>query len=302
MTHQIESVWDILNGSSEGVDVSSSELKTFAQCPIKWFWKYGVELRAKRVGKAASFGLLIHHTLEKFYSPSKDSNDRTKNFLFHCLEKAYREELIEGFVDPEKKQWKTAYTILNNYFDHWKSKSYDPIGVEPNFRTAVFNSNGLTGFIHGRWDLITRRDDKIWVVDHKTTSRFSWKTVDVDSQFDLYYLAGFKMFGKEFGGVEVNAIRSKISPSRANFLRIPIIKNLKEVDFIERSLARRLNQLTHLEPEDLFFNFQKSCAWKCDFLGLCRLIRQGSSTREYLDDNFCIRDRSEEQQKEMKDG
>lgn len=85
----------------------------------------------------------------------------------------------------------------------------------------------------GRWDAVWERGNRVFIVDHKSTSRME-KAQPIyyarGGQFNLYAWMGKAVFGKRFDGMVLNRVRCSdnpkfdrpaLSPSPRRFLRFP---------------------------------------------------------------------------------
>jgi len=277
------------------VDTSQSELKSWRRCPLKWFFKHCWRLRPTHTGRALAIGSMVHDTLAEWSEPPNSAEIRTCELLLEIFKDVYREKVASDFTDPDFEVYKLVYRVLIQYHQLY-GPSWDFLLVEEDFRIPIFLREQLIGFVHGRFDgLVRHTDDKIWVIEHKTTKRFSFDHLAIDAQADLYALAGSKLFGEAFGGLWYDFIRSKPSRKNPNFCRIKVRRSSAALRAIEQWIAATMINMARAQPELLAPVFDRDCFWFCDYLNLCHSIRAGVPLKSAIEGDFRIRERVPEE-------
>lgn len=271
------------------VDTSSSELKTFDRCRVAWFIKSVLRLRSTATRPPLMIGGIIHEVLASFYEPSTDLGDRSWDLIKDLLVDNYRERLTIDLVDSDRVTWNRMAGILHAYWKTYGRDDWVLADTEVDFRIPIFLGNLLVGFVHGRFDGILIEDEIVWVVDHKTTKRLSLRHLGVDPQFNIYCLAGSKLFGKRFGGIALNYLRTKLSKRSPNFVRPRVFRTTPELYRIEQNLALRMIQMGSMSPQDLILSPRRECIWDCSYTRLCRALRQGAPLKDLMNSGFRIR-------------
>lgn len=278
------------------VDTSNSEIKVWGQCQGKWFFKYVMGLQGKTKKVAPTFGRIVHEAFAEYYDPTTEGGLRTVDLLLDFAVDAYKAEVNKGFSDPGSTVYSSLRTILARYHQHYGDDDWNLLSTEPDFRVPVFDhEDRLGGFIHGRFDGYLEKEGKFYIIDHKTTKRFAFKGLEVDPQCDLYCVAGSKLFGSNFGGMIFNYIRSRLSPKRPNFQRIPVRRSSHEIRFLEANLAQVLCAMGSTSPQSVFFAYSDLCSWKCDYLDLCRSMRAGIPLETILSSSYTHRIRQRDE-------
>jgi hypothetical protein len=155
--------------------LSSSSISTFRECGRKYQFKYILDRVPMRVSRALDFGRALHK----------------------CLESYWKKELPDfTFSDLEAEDQVKILSIMENYNP---PKDYEVLGVEETFECPIPNPQGGRSFykyaLTGKIDLILRKDDKIWICDHKTTSKditgfgLFWRALQIDGQMSIYAMA-----------------------------------------------------------------------------------------------------------------
>ena len=192
----------IAKAAAEGF--TQSEMTTMDNCSQKWYWQY-VELLNKTgsFSWALLYGSALHATLEQIYKtkgerwspePLKIPEDVTLT-LAQEAEKEYYELLVGVQAKRYVQYWKDDFAMLQ--VKHIE----EVLDIE-------FEGIRLKGMI----DMIVQMPSgKLWIFDHKTTSRLDPNTVmgwDYRFQFMFYlWLAMKKWPDLEFCGFTINAIK-----------------------------------------------------------------------------------------------
>lgn len=96
--------------------------------------------------------------------------------------------------------------VTKNYLDYEDESPLEGEVVDIEKKFAL----PFDGFmVSGRIDLVLRRDDGLWIVDHKTTSSgLDERGMDLDEQVTAYLWAARRIYDEEIGGIIFNTIRS----------------------------------------------------------------------------------------------
>jgi RecB family exonuclease len=198
------------NSTMEIMD--SSKIKEFLTCPRKFFYSYMLGLRSLSTNQHFVFGSALHLALEHLYKNRLNPDELPAAMKIFMDE--YRTEISE----EEEHQYapKTpefAYLALDGYLKVYSNSdiaTYDVVATEVPIEIEIHPEmpTKLTGVL----DLVLRskRDGKIWFLDHKTGQRNSmqWEVSYMQSVQMLNYLAGgLQLYGEDqVGGMIVNGI------------------------------------------------------------------------------------------------
>ena len=201
-----------------------------------WFWRYGMLLRRKGWFSWASvYGTAFHDTMEQMYAT------QGKRWAPAPLKIPVGIALTKEKL-AEQKYWEGVLKVQTEaYAERWKDDfelfEIKRIEVEVDI---IFEGIRLRGKI----DLtFCTKDGKLWILDHKTTSRLDLKTVagwDFRFQFMFYlWLAMKAMPDVTFAGYYINAIKK------------PTIQ-VRQKDTLEMFFAR-LQMNMSMEPDEYFY-------------------------------------------------
>ena len=231
--------------------VSYSQLRSLTRCRWQWGVRYLKRLYSKEQKDYMDVGKLVHNALAQLYGLGEIDWEILRSEFTGNL----RPEILE-----ESKRVVNAY--LANDEVEFPGRI---LGVEFPFQVRLPFDIILVGWI----DLITKVDGKIWLWDHKTSSRMTKQITPPDREQLSLYAWGLMKLGAPVGGVGVNRITTAKKPTFARFS-----EGVSEADLISRSKNFVAN-CKSLPPEsismtDLPRAFQRDCSW-CDYRDLCAL-------------------------------
>lgn len=248
---------------------SWSEIDTARHCLRKHHLSYKEGWTTKVDHPAAALGTKWHHLLELLYTEGPSAP------VEHL-----RRLKDERDVDCDTLTW-----MLHGYYEAWGPG--DPLWakntafVELEFRVDLPDVGGgplpLVGVIdHGVWI-----NEKLWVIDHKSSGKPAPKTADLEmaDQWTLYVWALRKMGYDVFGSIHNYASTKKLKREQTleeRFVRTPIHRTAREVEAVAREAAiqagiARSDNGAPRAPGD-------GCFRRCSFLDVCiadRRISQG---------------------------
>lgn len=234
------------------IKISASSVKTFDQCPKKYWFQY-INKAPKKEWPHLVLGNICHKTLEIFhkkYLIKKVSNDKLGSLMKESFVDALKE-----FQNAEKKIIDEAFLLLRDYLESIKKTSMPNVkGVETPFEFEIDTGILIRGFID-------RIDDigcgKIRISDYKTSKNPKY----LDSfQLNIYglWLRKENPNIKNFSGSYI-LLKHKSITKDYEF-------NSFDLDKIQKSLISYANKIK-TETE---WNFSPSplCDF-CDFKQLC---------------------------------
>lgn len=215
---------------------TQSEITTMDECPMIWFWRYGMLLRRKGWFSWASvYGTAFHSTMEEMYATGGKRWSPAPLIIPEGI--TLSQEKLQ-----EKKYWEGVLNVQTQaYADRWKD-DFDLFEVKRLEIDVDYVHEGIR--LRGKIDLIfVTKDGKLWLLDHKTTSRLDLKTVaawDFRFQFMFYLWLAMKQYPEyQFAGYYINAIKK------------PSIK-VRKGDTLEMFFDRlRMNM--GMEPDEYFY-------------------------------------------------
>ena len=141
---------------------SFSRLNSFDNCKLEWLLRYIEEPNENNVGSCyAQFGSLCHSLLENYANGEIGLWDLPNEF-----ERLYPQEVTEYFPRLGGKDYFSEYLDKGiDYFSNFEGFDGEILGVEKKVEFEIEGFNFI-GFI----DLLLKQDDKIIILDHKSST------------------------------------------------------------------------------------------------------------------------------------
>ncbi|MCI0557337.1 MAG: PD-(D/E)XK nuclease family protein, partial [Nitrososphaera sp.] len=213
---------------------SFSSINTYLRCAQKYNYKYVHNLQHKKQDLTLRQGTVIHRLLMAgfLYLQKLGPEDG-------WIEYALGDELVTlgdeaGDYEDEELDNMLAESalIVANYFNQRSWARWEILHVEEEF-TIIIDGKAVT-FTP---DLVARDPfDKVWVIDHKSTSSVPMMGIPFSSQQMLLYYTGVKLHYPETVGFVFNYLRKKLpTQPRLNKTRdqesgLYLINNLNAID------------------------------------------------------------------------
>jgi hypothetical protein len=180
---------------------------TFTHCPRLYAIQYVRNRRRNSPSISLSFGGLIHTGLASYYETLQEGGspvDATLKALNAVSEAAY-EDPVEDYRTRAR-----AALVLKQYGEKWLDEpSLKILMTEGPFTVSIPSSDGGSFQWGGRIDLVVEYGERLWVMDHKTTSVFSryyFDNFDLDPQMHGYRMAAEILSRREIFGVIINVL------------------------------------------------------------------------------------------------
>lgn len=181
------------------------------------------------VAWALIFGSVMHDGLDTYYRTERDMKATMETFEeAWTLEDNRLARMGAFYTDEVKEEWRDYHAkgaqMLKYYdihdradkffdkvvdvgvgFDAWREN----ITVEERYFIEILDSLGAgTGsLLSGRIDLVVKRKDGIWIVDHKNyASAPNWRALEVDDQLTGYCYIWWRMTGELPRGAMYNVL------------------------------------------------------------------------------------------------
>lgn len=201
-----------------------TERSSFRTCRRQWYLETQEHLGHKdRVAWNLIFGDCIHSALEAYYTKNK----RDLKAMLRAFKRAWTKKNDEihvnygGLAQPLLEEWHEWYekgvTMLTYYdiYDKQAEWDWDEV-IELNIEERGFidildphTEERLEGLplLSGRIDMVVRRKDGIWIVDHKTAANpYTARALDVDDQLTGYCYIYWRLTGTMPRGAVYNAL------------------------------------------------------------------------------------------------
>ena len=210
--------------------VSYSQLETFDQCPLKYKYRYVLQIPTLP-SHSLSFGQVMHRTLRDFHREDL-FNDTSLERLLEIYEGHFK-ELSEGYESTRHKQmrFEDGRKLLEKYHVEGRNKLGEPVFLEKKF-TLNINGTKLVGSID-RMDKLENGTYEI--IDYKTGSDVKAEYVKHDDQLTIYALATRDVLGVTPRSLALYFLESG---TKANTTRTD-----KELDKKREQIAETIEQI-----------------------------------------------------------
>jgi len=234
------------------IKLSASAVKTYEQCPRKYFFNY-IERAPKKEWAHFDLGNLCHRSLEFFHEENmkKDINKNSWNKLMGaCFKKARK-----GYPKMTDDLLTEAKDLLTGYLTMLKKKGLTDVkGVETAFKFNIAENILLRGFLD-RVDLM--EDGRLHILDYKTTK-------------NVQYLDDFQLL---VYGLWLRREYPDIESFRGSYLLLRHGSKLKSYDFtiedVEKIEKDLISYADKIRFDDVWTPIpHRLCNW-CDFKDIC---------------------------------
>jgi len=232
--------------------LSASSMKTYEQCPKKYYYNY-IEKLPKKDWSHLDLGNLCHKTLELFHKNYIQFGTKHKT-LAKLMEMSFK-EAIKEFQNTNKEILLDAKKMLDDYLKKVKKDGMPIVkGIEKGFEISLSEDVIIRGFID-RVDII--KDGSLQVVDYKTTKN--------EKYLDEFQLLVYGLWlQQEFGSLDYfsgSYVLLKHGSKTKDFEF-----NNKDLDRIKRKILDYANKI---KTEDTWTPIPTIlCVW-CDFKNIC---------------------------------
>ena len=288
----------------------NSRLDLFRTCPLKYCLRHKKGWCSERPNHAPGFGSCVHAGLEKVYLGVKEG-DLDINSLWDKANAAFDAEWIEREMpllnDPSTEEFKRlekpgrlpahAKDLFFNYLQKylpWMEK-IEVMHVEKPYVVKAPVDYDEDIYLTGRYDLVYRDKQGIWIKDHKTstlyradnkktgvTRGFQWKFSArwiLDPQVEQYTWSAVQKWGKDVRGMIIDGLCNH-KVHHDIFKEIPVIVDQQGLRAFERDIQYWIKQIMELEAD----NDEFSTNWPrnlsgcqtpygfCEFHGACSVL------------------------------
>lgn len=227
----------LLQSYRSDLHISSSQIKTFLGCPLKYSFQYVERLPKERQSVATAFGKALHTALERYYRTLKEQGRQesvkalteyfSEAFLLNC-----REEdgpwIFKKDLPDRDAALAMGKSLLETYVDQVDLEGWEIVAVEYPIAAPMISPEGkdLDIQLIGVIDLLLKSPQgELVVVDHKSArNSYTQESVDEDLQLSAYgYL------------LTVNGL---VDPKAELNCRLDVLRKLKTPK-LEHHLSRR---------------------------------------------------------------
>ena len=234
-------------------EIHVTERSTFKFCRRQWKYAYKECLvPIVEPYNALWIGRGLHYGLAAYYRGIRDGKVVDPVAAFdEWLKLIVPDADYQQLWDEDRRRIQEfrdlAKAVLSGYVDH--SKRYDDfeiVAVEQPIRARI---PGTRSYLIGTLDLLVRRNNSLWVVDHKNVTSFTDpEYLDWDDQMTSYLWLVWQQY-KEFpSGAIYNQLRKKI-PAEPYRLKNGAMSKDKSIDTTPRIYREALLK-AGLDPKD----------------------------------------------------
>ena len=158
--------------------LSASKISLYAECPLKYKFKYIDKIEKPQETIHLDLGIAVHAALELFNKELCPVEDVLQEFhnSFECQKDHYL-------------HYKLYWMGINGLIKYLENVDYTPLETEKRFETTI---EGIE--VVGIIDAVLKRKGKIHVVDYKTSKNaYTRFQLDTSFQLALYFYAAKEM-------------------------------------------------------------------------------------------------------------
>jgi hypothetical protein len=190
---------------------SYSGINTFQRCPKQYTYKQIDKIQRKVRSLALFNGINAHEFLKVYFLAlqAKENSDGAMAAVYNAAAKAHDKQqkvLFDDELAVAADEIDLILTLVTRFIDQY-TQDWTILHVEEEF-LIILDSGRVVTFTP---DLVIRdRNDAVWVVDHKTTSRSVETGLPFGDMQALLYYAGVKSLYPETAGFLFSRMRKKL--------------------------------------------------------------------------------------------
>ena len=200
--------------------LTQSSIKTFRNCPKKFYLRQIRQIVQKREDTGARFlGTVFHDALAAWYTldlEGKPKNDAAINDILKTIDLAFSNAASGENLNAKCNLIKSMFT---GYIARYPSENFTPVAVERKFLQPIFNpatgAKSRTFDFSGKMDLIVQMKETglYYVYEHKTATTIDGCYIDrlsLDTQVLLYTAYAEMELGIPIEGVIYNVVKKSL--------------------------------------------------------------------------------------------
>lgn len=234
------------------IKLSASSVKTYSQCPRKYYYNY-IDKQERKEWDHFDLGNLCHRTLEIFHDVYRQEGAKKglSKLMSYSFKKAHRKE----FQHVSAEMVHEAKELLSGYLKSVTGNMPTVKSVEADFSFNISDDVLIRGFVD-RLDIM--RDARYHIVDYKTTKNSRY--------LDPFQLKMYGIWLKE-------VIDPTITSFKASYVLLRHNSTLKGYEFtledLEKTKQELLTYASKIRSEDTWLPVPtRLCNW-CDFEAIC---------------------------------
>jgi len=240
-------------GEIEIIKLSASSVKTYDQCPRKYYYTY-IEKAPRKQWTHFDLGNLCHKTLEIFHQVYMQEGTKKKRSLAKLMGHSFK-VARRDFPNMGDDLLSEGKALLMDYLEYVRSNGMPKVkGVETAFDFMIRDDVRIRGFLD-RLDLM--KDGRYHIVDYKTTKN--------EKYLDKFQLSVYGLWLKEK--------YPEIETFKGSYVLLRHGAKLKEYEFnledIDKTKKELLSYADSIRNEDAWTPVPTIlCRW-CDFNNIC---------------------------------
>ena len=245
------------------IKLSASSVKTYDQCPKKYFFNY-IERAPRKQWPHFDLGNLCHRSLEFFHLENMKNPLPKKQWaklMGNCFAKARQE-----FPNMDDSMLQEAKDLLTDYLISLKKTGLTNVkGVETSFNFHISENILIRGFLD-RVDLM--KDNRYHIVDYKTSKN--------DKYLDPFQL--------QIYGLWLKTEHPEVESFKGSYVLLRQKSRLKSYDFnmddVERVRRELVQYAEKIRYDDVWTPIPTIlCNW-CDFQDICPAAKKDKLEEE----------------------
>lgn len=247
---------------------SATQYQSLINCPYQYFAKYMLQLSDETVTddmQAADYGQFVHASLQAFYFGEQGADFAAMSHPALCeLLTNISADIFtrSAFPATSQKAWLKKWTVnIPAYVDwairrqqHWQARSGEQSLTREFTDTLCF---------YGQLDRLDQQQDRLAVLDYKTGSIASQKSVAIGEtvQLPFYTLLDSRICRSEYVSLHEREQVRSIAVIEGEQLKQLQASHLQRLQLLAQQLA---------EGHELPANGAQSSCQYCDYQGMCR--------------------------------
>lgn len=260
-----------INHSNKTIKLDNHSLSAFRECPRKYSFRIEQGLVAQRQSEGQSpellFGIAMHHAMDTLFN-EQDVDLACRRFL----------EAYQPVPEDAKRTPGRGVNIIEDYAERWSRENdlYELSVSEVKFELPLGEVDGYTVYYGGLIDKILMRNDKVYLMDHKTSSWESQYLIPAYAQSQQFkgYLWAAQQLDDDFKQCETLIVDVLlIKPKNNDFFRSEVRVN--EVDIVEwkQGILQTVCMMLLCDESEVWPQFGKEActSWNrlCTYFEIC---------------------------------
>lgn len=239
--------------TAELIKLSASSVKSYDQCPRKYFYNY-IQRAPKKQWAHFDLGNLCHKALELFHLEYMEHGSKKRGSLGKIMGHSFK-EARKDFPNMNDDMLADAKEMLTDYLDSVKASGMPLVkGVETSFSFNITDSILIRGFLD-RVDIM--KDGTFRIIDYKTTK-------------NTKYLDEFQLL---VYGLWLEKEHPNVDNFKGAYVCLRHKSKIIEFDFnrndVDRVRKKLISYADSIRNEDAWTPIPtRLCDW-CDFKDIC---------------------------------